>query len=62
MLTMNKIDKNQLSKLSLVLTVWMIVISSITIGQDLSSLYSKLAPSVVIIHTLSDDSTQGPAP
>jgi len=57
MLTMNKIDKNQLSKLSVVLTGWMIVISSITIGQDLSSLYSKLAPSVVIIHTLSDDST-----
>jgi len=56
---MNKIDNNQLSQLSAILTLWMILVSSTTISQDLSSLYSNLAPSVVIIHTISDDSTPG---
>ncbi len=57
MFIMIKIDKNQLSKLSVILTLWMILVSSTTISQDLSSLYRNLAPSVVIIHTISDDST-----
>ena len=54
---MNKIERNHLPKLPVFLTVLMMLISNLAISQDLSSLYNNLAPSVVIIHAISDDST-----